>query len=226
MSAVASSVVPPSGLTSFQSPVNLPDTASAAARAAKEFASSLHAAVEEAPPGERGQASSGLAAVFCPRGEHLWNPALAKLLCPFEPSVPERNTAETSTGDAGAIDSPASLEGVFKDGPEDSIEPAAAWLFWRRPETPPAVAAQSKAVLAEALRRAGFDPRDFAVSYWETKGEWPGGMMIVPQLTVVAPNGQKVDMSPELVVRTPNAAIEDIRRALLAPGEEAGGVNT
>lgn len=116
-------------------------------------------------------------------------------------------------------DSSASLEGVFLDVPEDSIEPAADWLFWRRPEKPPALAGQCKAVLAEALRQAGFNPRDFAVSYWESKGEWPGGMMIVPQLTVVAPNGQKVDMSPELIVRSPNAAIADIRRALAARTE-------
>jgi hypothetical protein len=225
MSAVSSSV-PSSGLAPFQGPVKLPDTASAAAKAAKEFTSALHCSIEEAPPGERGRAASGLAAVFCPRGEHQWNPALAKLLCPFETSVPERNTSDAPTGDTGAVDSPASLEGVFRDDPEDSIEPAAAWLFWRRPERPPAVAAEGKSALAEALRRAGFNPRDFAVSYWETKGEWPGGMMIVPQLTVVGPNGQKVDLSPELVVRTPNAAIEDIRRALLNPAEETAGKQT
>lgn len=185
-----------------------------------EFTSALHAAVDESRPGERGRTASGLAAVFCPRGEHLWNPGLAKLLCPIETSVPDRNTTENLPDNAQPIATTDSVEGVFRDLPEDSIEPEAAWLFWRRPPTPPPLAAQSKAVLAEALRRAGFDPREFAVSYWETKGEWPGGMMIIPLLTVVAPNGRKVDLGAEWVVRTPNAAIEDVRRMLSAQPED------
>jgi len=107
--------------------------------------------------------------------------------------------------------------GLFRDVPEDSIEPANAAAFWRRPETPPPVAERAKAALAEALRRAGLDPQEFAVSYWETRGESPWGVNIHPQLTIVAPTGHKVDVNPELVLLMPDVAVLDIRRAQLAP---------
>jgi hypothetical protein len=110
--------------------------------------------------------------------------------------------------------SPASLEGVFRNVPDEEIEPDNAILFWRRPADPPPVSWQSKLVLADAIRRAGYDPKDFAVSYWETKGEWPGGMMIIRELTLVAPDGRKIDMSADLVMLCPDAAVADVQRLM------------
>lgn len=147
-------------------------------------------------------------------------------MCPFETAIPEGNTAVETGGTQHSPPQTTVPDGLFRQVPEDSVEPFNAYLFWRRPESPPPVAAQSKIALAAALHRAGWNPREFAVSYWETKGEWPGGMMVVPQLTVVAPNGVKVDLSPELIVRTPDAAVDDIRRALAAPAQEEAAAET
>jgi hypothetical protein len=165
---------------------------------------------------------SGLASVFCPGLSPNLDPKLASALCPFGTGVPHQGGSSAPDTASAGSGPPPELAGVFRDVPEDSIEPYNAVLFWRRPENPPDIAWRSKLVLAEALRQAGYDPKDFAVSYWETKGEWPGGMMVVPQLTVLAPNGHKADLSPELIVSSPRGAVEDIRR--LMESSESGAL--
>lgn len=201
----------------FETSASLPRAASSTAEAARAFTATLHEVARSAGSGQTGQEVSGLARVFCPGREPLLDPKLADALCPFGTGVPQQGQADSSQEAPADAELPPDVAGLFRDIPEDSIEPFNAVLFWRRPESPPPVAAQSKLMLAEAMRRAGYDPKEFAVSYWETKGEWPGGMMIVPQLTVVAPNGRKADLSPELIVRSPRGAVEDIRRLLEAP---------
>ncbi len=207
-----------SGLASWlENSASPPRAASPTAEAARAFTATLHDAARSAESGQTGQEVSGLARVFCPGRPSLLDPKLADALCPFGTAVPQRDQADSSQDAAANAEPPPGVAGLFRDIPEESIEPFNAVLFWRRPESPPPVAAQSKLMLAEAMRRAGYDPKEFAVSYWETKGEWPGGMMIVPQLTVVAPNGRKADLSPELIVRSPRGAVEDIRRLLEEP---------
>lgn len=224
-SAISSSKT--AGLAAWlESSATLPPPASPKAEAAQVFTSALHEAAEEAGSGQTGQTVSGLARVFCPGHLQALGPELADALCPFGTGIPKQNETESTHDSASGTDTPASLSGVFRDVPEDSVEPFNAILFWRRPESPPPVAQSSKLVLAEALREAGFDPKEFAVSYWETKGEWPGGMMVVPQLTVVAPNGRKADLSPELIVRSPRSAVEDIRRLMEVPESEASSISS
>jgi len=198
-----------SGLASwFESAANLPAAASSRANDANAFAANLHAAVESHGHGQQGATVPGLAQVFstAPR------PPLA---AESEQPVSVSGTAgsEWHTQVAGES-SPEDVRGLFRDVPEDSIEPDNAILFWRRPADPPPIASESKRVLAEAIRRAGYDPKDFAVSYWETKGEWPGGMMIVRELTLVAPNGRKIDMSADLIVKCPDGAVADVQRLM------------
>lgn len=210
----------------FESSTSLPPSASPKAEAAKAFTTALHEAAGEAGSGQTGQTVSGLARVFCPGHLQALGPELADALCPFGTGVPKQDVAESTLDTASGTEAPPDLSGIFLDIPEDSVEPFHAILFWRRPETPPPVAQQSKLALAQALREAGFDPREFAVSYWETKGEWPGGMMVVPQLTVVAPNGLKADLSPELIVQSPRSAVEDIRRLMNAAESEASAISS
>lgn len=210
----------------LESPASLPPPASPRAEAARAFTSALHEAAREAGAGQTGQTVSGLARVFCPGHLQALGPELADALCPFGTGIPEQNEAESTPDTSSGTEAQADLSGVFRDVPEDSVEPFNAILFWRRPDSPPPVAQSSKRALAEALREAGYDPKGFAVSYWETKGEWPGGMMVVPQLTVIAPNGRKADLSPELIVRSPRSAVEDIRRLMEMPESEASAVST
>lgn len=215
------------GLASwFEASASLPPAASSTAEAARVFTNTLHEAAKSDESGQPGQAVSGLARVFCPGHAPLLDPKLADAVCPFGTGVPQQDRADPSQEAAADAELPASAAGLFRDVPEESIEPFNAVLFWRRPENPPELAGRSKLVLAEALRQAGYDPKEFAVSYWETKGEWPGGMMIVPQLTVVAPNGRKADLSPELVVRSPRGAVEDIRRLMETPGGESTEISS
>jgi hypothetical protein len=188
--------------------------------AAKQFAASYQAAVDSTKPEENGEPVSGLARVFS-GGAAVVNGSEAAAnssesgskVSPNGTSVPK--TVEQILGEG----SPESLAGVFRDVAEESIEPSNAILLWRRPAEPPPVAWQGKLVLAEAIRRAGYDPKDFAVSYWETKAEWPGGAMIVPELTLVAPNGRKLDMSPDLIVGSIDAAVADVQRLMSQPPE-------
>lgn len=105
----------------------------------------------------------------------------------------------------------------FQDVEDSQIEPDNAILLWRRPDELPSLAREAKLALAEALRKAGLNPREFAVSYWETLGENPWGRQVIPELTVVLPNGRKVDVSATWTRETPEAALEDIRRAMAAP---------
>jgi hypothetical protein len=122
--------------------------------------------------------------------------------------------AETAGTDPQAAELKARLEGVFADVPEEEIEPADSFYFWRRPPEPPSIAWHSKLALAEALRKEGLNPRDFAVSYWEMKGEWPGGYMILPYITVVTPDGKKVDLSAEWTARAPETAMMSLRQVI------------
>lgn len=210
----------------LDSSATLPQSASPTADSANAFASALQEAAKEAGPGRTGQTVSGLARVFCPGRLQALSPELADALCPFGTGLPKQNETDSTLEDSPRTASPVDLSGVFREAPEDSIEPFNAILFWRRPDSPPPVAQNSKLALAEALRQAGYNPKDFAVSYWETKGEWPGGMMIVPQLTVVAPNGRRADLSPELIVRSPRGAVEDIRRLMETPESEAPAISS
>jgi len=205
---------------------SLSPSASATSEAAKAFTSALQEAAKAAESGQTAQTVSGLAPVFCPGRLQALSPELADALCPFGTGVPKKNEAESSLETTTAAETPADLSGIFRNVPEDEVEPFNAILFWRRPESPPPVAQSCKLALAEALRQAGYDPREFAVSYWETKGEWPGGMMVVPQLTVVAPNGRKADLSPELIVRSPRSAVEDIRRLMETPESDTSAIST
>lgn len=161
-------------------------------------------------------AGSGLSRVFSTRPASLWSSELAPAGFLSGTAVPERWGSAYPLGEAVSGPAP-DTRGLFRDVPADSVEPATPIFFWRRPETPPPVAEHAKAALADALRRAGLDPKDFAVSYWETRGESPWGASIHPQLTIVAPTGHKVDVNPELVVLMPDAAVLDIRRAQTAP---------
>lgn len=192
----------------FESAGNLPARSSSQTQDANAFVSRLHEAVEGIQPGEQGETVPGLASVFStgPAGR-------------TEPDS-EQQASQSGTAGSGwhgpevANSSNDKAGGIFRDVPEDSIEPDNAILFWRRPADPPPIAQQSKQVLAEAIRRAGYDPKDFAVSYWETKGEWPGGMMIVRELTLVAPDGRKIDMSADMIVGCPDAAVADVQRLM------------
>ena len=192
----------------FESAGNLPARSSSEAQDANAFVSKLHEAVEGIQPGEQGETVPGLASVFS--------------TAPAARAEPDSEQQASQSGTAGSgwhgpkAESSArdGAGGVFRDVPEDSIEPDNAILFWRRPAEPPPIAQQSKQVLAEAIRRAGYDPKDFAVSYWETKGEWPGGMMIVRELTLVAPDGRKIDMSADMIVGCPDAAVADVQRLM------------
>lgn len=216
-----------SGLASWlETHTSLPPSASSTAEAAKAFTTALRQAADAAESGQTGQTVSGLARVFCPGRLQALSPELADALCPFGTGIPKQNEAESTPDISSGTEAQADFSGVFRDVPEDSVEPFNAILFWRRPENPPPVAQSSKLALAEALREAGFDPKEFAVSYWETKGEWPGGMMVVPQLTVVAPNGRKADLSPELIVQSPRSAVEDIRRLMEMPESEASAISS
>lgn len=207
--SVASPQTRNSGLASwFESAASMPARGSSPAKDANAFVSKLHAAVEGLGHGSHGESVPGLTRVFSTQ--------------PAPRADPESERQVSPTGTAGSGwraqlaegASRESLKGVFRDVPEDSIEPDNAILFWRRPADPPPVSWQSKLVLAEAIRRAGYDPKDFAVSYWETKGEWPGGMMIIRELTLVAPDGRKIDMSADLIVGYPDAAVADVQRMM------------
>ncbi len=110
---------------------------------------------------------------------------------------------------------------LFKNSEGVEVAPANPIFLWRRPESLPEVAENSLKALAEALSRAGFNPRDFSVSYWEARGEWIGGAKVFPMLTVRAPNGRAVDMDAELVARVPRDGVETIRFILSSPSEEA-----
>jgi len=173
-----------------------------------EFFAKLHPEAQSAGAPSQAPVESGLARLF---STPLPPPAIPGLgLSPSRDGTPIAPSAEQSQQNG----SPASLEGVFRNVPDEEIEPDNAILFWRRPADPPPVSWQSKLVLADAIRRAGYDPKDFAVSYWETKGEWPGGMMVIRELTLVAPDGRKIDMSADLVMLCPDAAVADVQRLM------------
>ncbi|MGB9610771.1 MAG: hypothetical protein ACPL7M_07335 [Bryobacteraceae bacterium] len=125
-------------------------------------------------------------------------------------SEPASSAAQTTTG--------WGPEGYpFQDVEDSQIEPDNAILLWRRPDELTSLAREAKLALAEAMRKAGLNPREFAVSYWETLGENPWGRQVIPELTVVLPNGRKVDLSATWTRDTPEIALEDIRRAMAAP---------
>lgn len=205
----------------FEASASPPPSARPAGQAENAFGHALQEVGQAAGSSRTTPTARGLAPFLPPGHELLLSPALAEILYSIGTGVPQQDSTE-----GGAPAAPSELAGVFREVAEDSVEPFNAVLFWRRPETPPSVAWQSKLVLAEALRQAGYDPKEFAVSYWETKGEWPGGMMVVPQLTVVAPNGRKADLSPELVVRSPGSAVEDIRRLMETPESKASSISS
>lgn len=207
--SVAASQPRNSGLASwFESAGSLPARTSSPAQGADVFVSKLHAAVEGLETGEKGETVSGLARVFSTEPQARAEPESEQEVSRSGTAAPTWHRQEAGESSRDAV------QGIFRDVPEDSIEPDNAILFWRRPADPPPISWQSKLVLAEAIRRAGYDPKEFAVSYWETRGEWPGGMMIVRELTLVAPDGRKIDMSADLIVGCPDAAVADVQRLM------------
>jgi|YNPMSStandDraft_1061717.scaffolds.fasta_scaffold07247_1 hypothetical protein len=165
--------------------------------------------------------SSGLSAVFSPPGYAATHAVSEQTSSLSETSAAHSGTdgTETSLNDnseRGKVDwGPQGYP--FREVPDEDIEPDNAILLWRRPVEPPPLAWQAKLALAEAMRRAGMNPKDFSVSYWETRGENPWGARTYPELTIVLPNGRKVDVSATWTRDTPDITLEDIRRGLALP---------
>lgn len=110
----------------------------------------------------------------------------------------------------------------FLDVDDAEVRPANEVLLWRRPAEPPPLAKEAKLALAAAMRKAGLDPGDFAVSYWEALGENPWGSEVISELTIVLPNGNRIDVSARWTRDTPEITLEDIRRAMNQPLESSG----
>lgn len=172
------------------------------------FLSKLESADQELELSDSGLTRTGLAKVFSTESAQARSTETEQRASQIETSgsVWSSQTVDEATRNK--------IQALFRDVPEDSIEPDNAILLWRRPTELPAISWQSKLVLAEAIRRAGYDPKEFAVSYWESKGEWPGGLTIGRQLTLVAPDGRKIDMGADLIVKCPDAAVADVQRLM------------
>ena len=187
----------------------------------KHFSSVLSETAGSASGATASPPSSGLSAVFSPPGYAATHTVSEQTV-----SLPETAGADTKTGRGAAAARDASgddplewgPEGYpFREIPDEEIEPDNAILLWRRPAELPPVAWQAKLALADAMRRAGMNPKEFAVSYWETRGENPWGVQVCPELTIVLPNGRKVDVSATWTRDTPEITLEDGRRGLALP---------
>jgi hypothetical protein len=195
-------------------PVGSPSTPPRSA----DFASVLKPHLESGSiPSLEGSAPGG-APVSCWLSKSALSPLFAKATCQNETdAVHAEETRRSPKDGAGDSATPEDWgpEGYpFKNIPDEDITPSAAVLFWRRPQVPPSLAREAKLALAAELRKAGFDPSLFAVSYWESKSEWPGGFMVNHHLTILLPNGNRIDVCAEWTRESPDITLMDIRRAL------------
>jgi|GEM_PF-4133035 len=185
------------------------------------FGSVLSESVGSVPAAAASPPSSGLSAVFSPPGYAASHSVSIQTSSRSETEAAHSESDRTAeaarnTSERGQID--WGPEGYpFREVPDEEIEPDNAILLWRRPSELPPLAMQAKLALAEAMRRAGMNPKDFSVSYWETRGENPWGTQIYPELTIVLPNGRKVDVSATWTRDTPDITLEDVRRGLALP---------
>lgn len=105
----------------------------------------------------------------------------------------------------------------FAPSAANEPSPAAPWpATIVTPSTLPELAKESKAALADAMVKAGMDPSQYRVSYWEELVWYPAGNYINKFLTVQGPDGKKIDFDANWTLKTPwvtATEIKDLARA-------------
>lgn len=118
------------------------------------------------------------------------------------------STATTDDGSAVAIT-------YSLDNTELDPSPAAQWNMTRvKPSVPSALGPDTRTALNAALTKAGVDPSNVKVSYWEELVWYPGGNYINKSITVQTPNGQKMDFDAAATLRTPDVTVASVQQMM------------
>ncbi len=120
-------------------------------------------------------------------------------------TAPARAAAETAQPVTEATTTALSeAPSPFAPSGLNEPSPAAPWpVTIVTPSTLPDLAHESKAALADAMVKAGLDPSQYRVSYWEELVWYPAGNFINKFLTVQGPDGQKTDFDASWTLKTP-----------------------
>ncbi|WP_321478094.1 hypothetical protein [uncultured Paludibaculum sp.] len=132
-------------------------------------------------------------------------------------------TAATATTEtAAATDSSESSDPVAVTYSLDTTEfdpsPAAPWsMTLVKPSVASSLGPDTRAALNAALVKAGVDPSQVKVSYWEELVWYPGGNYINKSITVQTPNGQKVDFDAKATLNSPYVTATTVQQMMNMP---------
>lgn len=134
-------------------------------------------------------------------------------------------TAATASTAAASTDSSSSAGTsavtYSLDTTEHDPSPAAPWnMTLVKPSIESALGPDTKTALNSALTKAGIDPANVKVSYWEEIVFYPAGSYINKSITVQTPNGQKMDFDAAATLRTPDVTVNSVQQMMTMKSPE------
>lgn len=137
--------------------------------------------------------------------------------------VSDATAATTTTAAASTNPSASETSSAITyalDTTEYDPSPAAPWnMTLVKPSIASSLGPDTRSALDTALQKAGIDPSNVKVSYWEEIVFYPAGSYINKSITVQTPNGQKMDFDAAATLRTPDVtanSVQDMMRMTTA----------